>query len=246
MHEILNKANREGYAVAAPNVFNMETIKAALEAAVEERSPIILNFAERVEMYTDIYEFGHMAKIIADKYPIPVAVNLDHGETFETCIKAINANFTSIMIDRSTKSFEDNVRETKEMVKIAHAAGISVEAELGHVGIGTNYEEDGLENLTDPYIAAEFVLETGVDALAVAIGTAHGLYKGTPKIDFTRLKQIKEKTCIPLVLHGGSFTGDKQLVKACQTGINKVNIGTELDMSAAEGLLINSKNIIKG
>lgn len=246
MHEILNKANREGYAVIAPNVFNLETIRAAVEAAMEERSPIILDYGEGVERYTDIYEFGYLTQFVAAKYPIPVAVNYDHGTTFEACIKAIRANFTSIMIDRSTKSFEENVKETREIVRIAHAAGISVEAELGHVGIGSNYEEEGQKNFTDPDIAAEYVKATEIDALAVAIGTAHGLYTGIPKIDFTRLEEIKRKTAIPLVMHGGSFTGDDQLSKACRMGINKINIGTELDVDAIDAMMSDSKNIVKG
>lgn len=247
MREILDKANDEGYAVIAPNVFNLETIRAAVEAAVEERSPIILDYGESIEAYTDIYEFGYMAKIVAETYDIPVAVNLDHSFNFKVCIKAIRAQFTSVMIDRSAESYEDNVNETKEMVKIAHAVGVSVESELGHVGMGSNYYDDVKEEfLTDPDLALEYVKATNVDALAIAIGTAHGLYKGDPKIDFERLKRIKEKVDIPLVLHGGSLTGDDQLAKAARSGISKVNIGTELDIDGMTGFMTDSEEIIKG
>ena len=133
MKEILDKANKDGYAVISPNVFNLETIRAAIEAAVEEKSPIILAYGECIEKYTDIYEFGEMAKMVADKVDIPVAIHLDHSYTFEGCIKAIKAHFTSVMVDRSSKNYEDNVRETKEITRIAHAVGVTVEAELGHV-----------------------------------------------------------------------------------------------------------------
>lgn len=246
MAQILDKANREGYAVIAPNVSNLETIKAAVEAAEEEKSPIILAYGEGLEKYIDIYDFGNIAKNAAIKSHIPIAIHLDHSFNFETCIKAINAGFTSIMIDRSSKPYEDNLNETKEMVRIAHAAGISVEAELGHVGLGSDYGDEESDNLTDPYVAAKFVKETSVDALAVAIGTAHGLYKSEPKIDFERLRHIKEEVSIPLVLHGGSMTGDKNLAKACQTGINKINIGTELDIEAMNAFMSNDANIVTG
>lgn len=247
MREILDKANNEGYGVVAPNVFNLETIRAAVEAAAEERSPIILDYGENIDKYTDIYEFGYMAKMVAEKYDIPVAVNLDHSFNFEVCIKAIKAQFTSVMVDRSAESYEVNVNETKEIVKIAHAVGVSVESEFGHVGMGSNYYDDCRDEfLTDPDLAREYVKATNIDALAIAIGTAHGLYKGDPKIDFERLKKIKDKVDIPLVLHGGSLTGDEQLAKAVRLGISKVNIGTELDIDGMTGFMKNSKEIVKG
>lgn len=237
LKEILEKAKREGYAVMAPNVFNLETIDAAIEAAEEEKSPIILAYGESLEKYTNIYKFANIARDAAIRSSVPIAIHLDHSCNFESCIKAINAGFTSIMIDRSTKSYEENRDETKEIVKIAHAAEISVEAELGHVGLGINYIEESQTNFTDPYLASKFVQETQVDALAVSIGTAHGVYKGKPKIDFERLKKIKELVDVPLVLHGGSMTGDENLTKTCQMGINKVNIGTELNIAAINSFM---------
>ncbi|MBQ9592931.1 MAG: class II fructose-bisphosphate aldolase, partial [Lachnospiraceae bacterium] len=163
-----------------------------------------------------------------------VAINQDHGATFEQAIWAIRAGMTSIMVDRSTLPYEENVRETKLAVKLAHSIGLSVEAELGHVGQGNNYEHDGKNALTEPEEAVRFIEETGVDCLAVAIGTAHGAYVGTPHLDFERLVAIKKATNnFPLVLHGGSGTGDENLAKACRLGINKVNISNDLVKQAS-------------
>ncbi|MDD4835190.1 MAG: class II fructose-bisphosphate aldolase [Lutispora sp.] len=244
LNPILYKANKDNYAVIAVNVFNLETIRAAVEAAWEEKSPIILNFGELLGDITDIYDFADIVKIVASKYDIPVCTNLDHSLKYEESIKAIRAGFTSIMVDRSSQPYDINVQETQELVKIAHSVGVSVEAELGHVGLGEEYEGENKDSLTDPELAAYFVERTKIDALAVAIGTAHGLYKGTPNIDFDRLVQIKKMVKIPLVLHGGSMTGDQQLRKACELGITKINIGTDVDIAAMKGF--NSQNIKPG
>lgn len=244
LKSILNEANRGNYAVIAVNVFNLETVEAAIEAAWEERSPIILNFGEVLGEITDIYDFAAIVKIVDSKYDIPVCTNLDHSLKYEESLKAIRAGFTSIMVDRSSQPYDINVQETRELVKIAHSVGVSVEAELGHVGLGEEYEIVDNDALTDPELATDFVAKTGVDALAIAIGTAHGLYKGTPKIDFDRLIEIKKRVKVPLVLHGGSMTGDHQLRKVCELGINKINIGTDVDISAMKGF--NSQNIEPG
>ena len=157
---------------------------------------------------------------MADKANVPVAINLDHGATYEDAIDAIAAGFTSIMVDRSSLPYEENVAQVKELVKVAHATGVSVEAELGHVGQGDNYAVDGKQALTDPAEAKKYIEETGIDMLAVAVGTAHGEYIGTPHIDFDRLAAIKEAVGqdFPLVLHGGSGSGDENLAKACTMG----------------------------
>ncbi|AGB19358.1 class II fructose-bisphosphate aldolase [Thermoanaerobacterium thermosaccharolyticum] len=234
MKNILDIAKSKGYGVAAPNVWELYSIKAAIEAATEEKSPIILDFHSSMG---DIFEFSEIAKFMAKKASIPIAINLDHGQTFEDAIKAIRAGFTSVMVDRSTLSFEENITEVREIVKIAHAAGISVEAELGHVGSGQMYEVDRTKGLTDPNKAKEFVDRTGIDCLAVAIGTAHGLYKGIPHIDIDRLKEIKNKVDIPLVLHGGSNTGDENLKNAVKNGISKVNLFTDLSISGRDSII---------
>ncbi len=221
MVNILNDAKRGRYGVVAPNVLNMETIQVTFEAAKELRAPIITNYAgaEHIEIISEITRF------YAQKYPeVVVALNFDHGFKYEDIIRAIRAGFTSVMIDRSTLPYEENVAEVKEIVKIAHAVGVSVEAELGHVGMGYEYEETRDLGLTEPEEAVRYIKETNVDCLAVAIGTSHGTYKGTPHLDFELLEELNSLIDIPLVLHGGSGTGDKNLRRAVKTGIQKVNL----------------------
>lgn len=219
MKEILTRAQEENYAVPAPNVFYELETRAVLELAEELKSPLILDV---------IPDFGPSILDLAKRSSIPVAINLDHGGKYEDIVKTMVKQVTSVMVDRSMLPFEENVREVKEIVKIAHAAGMSVEAELGHVGMGAQYETDGKAALTDPLEAVKFVEETDVDALAIAIGTAHGAYSSTPNIHFDLLQEINEKVSIPLVLHGGSGSGLENIKKACSMGINKVNIHTDL------------------
>ncbi|MBR1759200.1 MAG: class II fructose-bisphosphate aldolase [Lachnospiraceae bacterium] len=233
MKEILDRANEDNYAVAAPNINTELDTRACIEAAEELHAPIILDVNNKSN--PDISLLGHIAAELAYQSPVPIAINLDHGGEMSHTIKAFKGQFTSIMVDRSTLPYEENVRETKLAVEMAHSIGISVEAELGHVGQGNNYAHDGVNALTDPKEAARFIKETGVDCLAVAIGTAHGAYAGTPHIDFERLIAIKEATGhFPLVLHGGSGTGDENLAKACTLGINKVNLSNDLAKGACQ------------
>lgn len=239
MKDILERASRENYAVAAPNISMELEARAMLEAAEELKSPIILDV-----LYTatpDILLLGDYLTRLADQASVPVAINLDHGAEFYQAVMAIKAGFTSIMIDRSVLPFEENVAQVSELVKIAHAVGVSVEAELGHVGQGTNYKADRNAALTDSHQAKEYVQRTGVDCLAIAIGTAHGSYAGTgvkPYLDFERLHEIKEVlgNDFPLVLHGGSGTGDENLAKAAGMGINKINIANDLYTAATRGI----------
>lgn len=226
MKEILDRANSENYAVLAPNVFSEPDARTCLEAAEMENSPIILNVA--MQHTPDIIFFGSYLTRLCEQASVPVAINLDHGQTFVDALKAIKAGFTSIMVDRSMLPFEQNVSEVKELVNIAHPLGISVEAELGQVGYGKDYMSSKEDMLTDPEQAAEYISRTNVDCLAVAIGTAHGSYVCEPTIDFARLEKIKNRTNFPLVLHGGSGTGDDNIAKACKMGINKVNVCNEL------------------
>lgn len=225
MDKIIQPAMKEQYGIPAPNIYNLETVAAAFEAADELRSPLIIAVLERY----DLEILAEVVKIYSGRFPkIPVALHLDHGNKYESIVKAIRAGFTSVMIDRSQCSFEDNVRETQEIVKMAHAVGVSVEAELGHVGQGINYQNDPSAAFTQVEDAVCFVQETGIDCLAIAIGTAHGRYVGIPRIDFTRLEKIRNKVSIPLVLHGGSSTGDDNLARAIKLGITKLNVGTDL------------------
>jgi len=235
MKELLDRANQNNYAVAAPNVSSELDARAALEVAEELNSPVILDIA--TVSTPDLVFAGRYISELCKMARVPVALNLDHGLKFEHAIQAIRGGFTSVMVDRSMLPFEENVAQVKEIVKIAHAVGASVEAELGHVGSGSNVN-DSKERLTDPAMAARFIQETGVDCLAVAIGTAHGAYKKAPKLDFDRLIAIKA-ACgrFPLVLHGSSGSGDENIKRACQLGINKVNIANELFQGACNKLL---------
>ena len=241
MKEILDRANKENYAVAAPNVGNELNARASIEAAEDMNAPLILDVAFHAT--SDIFFFGHELRMLAEQSSVPIAINLDHGTTLEQVQKAINAGFTSVMIDRSSYPDNENIRDVKEVVRIAHAAGISVEAELGHVGNAENYAHDRDAALTDPELAKKYIEETGVDCLAVAIGTAHGAYPAEfkPYLDFDRLIEIKKTTNhFPLVLHGSSGTDSESLRKACQLGINKVNINNDLCKATVES--IRNKN----
>ena len=226
MKAILDRANEGSYAVAAPNVSTELDARASIEAAEELNAPLILDVA--FSMTADIVFFGSYLTRLADMSFVPVAINLDHGKNFNQAMMALRAGFTSVMVDRSQAPYEQNVAEVKEVVKIAHEMGASVEAELGHVGQGFQYAADRAAALTDPQQAKKFIEETGVDCLAVSIGTAHGAYKGTPHLEFDLLTKIKEVTKFPLVLHGGSGTGEENLRKACSMGINKVNVANDL------------------
>lgn len=232
MKEILDRASAGNYGVPAPNVGGEREARAAIEAAEEMSAPLIIDVSARA--HPDIAFLGSYLTRLAQQSTVPIAINLDHGNAredlrFKDPMQAFQAGFTSIMIDRSTWPYEKNAEEVRRFTEMAHAVGISVEAELGHVGLGSNYAEDARTGLTDPEMAKRFIEETGIDCLAVAIGTAHGAYAGTPHLDFDRLTAIKRTTGhFPLVLHGGSGTGDENLKKACQLGINKVNMSNEL------------------
>ena len=242
MKEILDKARAEAYGVIAATMFDEGNIRVAIEAAEEKNSPIILNF----NLSTDFVKNDKNAKIYLDvarlrasQANVPVAINADHCRNFETAMRAIHLGFTSVMIDSSTFPFEENVARTLEVVKAAHAVHMSVEAELGCVGVGNADDPEVMRSMgdkptanvyTDPTQAKEFVERTGVDALAISIGNAHGPYaKGiTPHIEFELLEKIAKETSVPLVLHGGSGTGDENLSKACKLGISKINVATDL------------------
>ncbi|MGI6153023.1 MAG: class II fructose-bisphosphate aldolase [Christensenellaceae bacterium] len=245
MKEILDRASRGMYGVPAPNVGGEREARAALMVAEEMNSPMIFDVAYK--NHPDIPFFGSYLSRLCEQSKIPVAINLDHGSPDEDMrlvqpMLAVKAGFTSLMVDRSAWPYEENVKEVQLIAQLAHAAGMSVEAELGRVGQGQSYENDGTAHLTDPDQAKDYIERTGIDCLAVSVGTAHGAYAGTPKIDFERLAAIKEKTNgFPLVLHGGSGSGDENLKKACELGINKVNVSNELQ--AAGGRAVQQMDI---
>lgn len=237
MKEILDRANQENYAVAAPVVQTEFNARTAIKCAEELNAPIILLVPLIFDYDVDL--FGRYLKELAQSATVPVAINHDHGSDFSSAVECIRAGFSSIMVDRSELPFEENIAQVKELVKVAHAVGVSVEAELGHVGNASNYDMDRDAALTEPELAKKFIEETGIDCLAVAIGTAHGAYnKGQmPYLDYERLAEIKKVTNnFPLVLHGGSGTGDEGLSKVAKMGINKVNIGCELFASAIDAI----------
>ena len=232
MKEILDRANEGCYAVLAPNIFSEIDARAYIEAAEDMNSPIILGIAYPTT--NDLPFLGSIAVALAKQAKVPVAVHLDHGFDMLQIMEAVRGGLTSVMIDASALPFEENVALVKRVVESVSPLGISVEAEIGHVGQGT--DEASSDLLTDPNEARAFIKETGIDACAVAIGTAHGAYKGTPKLDFERLDEIKKLTGFPLVLHGSSGTGEENIREACRRGINKVNVCNDILKTACEAL----------
>ncbi len=235
----LAHAQKQGYALGAFNVLDTHFLRALFAAAEQQRSPFIINIAEVHFKYVTLDQLVEAIKFEAAKHAIPVVLNLDHGLHFEAVMQAIRLGFTSVMFDGSTLSYEENIRQTREVVKAAHAVGVSVEAELGAVGGdegGALFGEADSEKFSDPRLAAEFVRETGIDTLAVAIGNAHGKYKGEPKLDFDRLAAIREQTGVPLVLHGGSGISDADFRRAISLGIHKINFYTGMSQAALDAV----------
>lgn len=230
MKAILDDANKNYYGVMAMNSINIEMARAGIMAAEEEHSPIILQFGPgQMKSHAHMEEMLPVIKELAERVHVPVALNLDHGSDFYVITDCINAGFTNVMFDGSSLPYEENVQRTAIISALAHGMGCSVEGEIGHVGQAADADDDNLDLYTNPEQAMDFVTRTGVDALAVAIGTAHGAYpKGKiPKLDFERLKLLKETLKMPLVLHGGSGSGEENLRKAVAGGINKINVCTD-------------------
>lgn len=241
MKSVLLDAQKNNYAVPAFNICNLEYAQVVIRTADELRSPVIVALHPVEIAYGGLREMASIVRGLAEDVTVPVVLHLDHGDTLEDVVGCIVHGFTSVMIDASKKPFVDNIAATGEVVRFAHAAGVDVEAELGLVGgaEGDQYaHKDQImkDRLTDPDMALEFVEKTGVDSLAVAIGTAHGFYRGTPHIDLERLAAIRSKVDIPLVLHGGSGTGDEVLKETINRGITKINIATELKYAFHHGL----------
>jgi fructose-bisphosphate aldolase class II len=230
MSELLKDAEIKGYAVGAYNTPSLEMVRGVIEAAEQENSPVIISHAEIHFKYTPLEVLAPIMISEAKRAKVPVAVHLDHGTSFSAIIKAIHSGFTSVMFDGSILPYEDNINGTKEIVRICRELGISVEAELGHVANagegsseGSELYGEGDDLYTKPGQARRFVELTGVDALAAAFGTAHGVYLKQPKLDFERLKAVKEAAGIPLVMHGGSGLTEADYRKAISCGISKIN-----------------------
>lgn len=238
MNDILLKARAGHYGVGFFNAVNVEMARAVIETAEEMRSPVMIGTAEVLLPAMSLERVAEYLIPMAQKASVPVCVHYDHGLSFEKCMEAAKLGFTSIMYDCSMLSYDDNIASAAEMVNICHARDISVEAELGHVGDneGTGMLECPEAYFTDPETAADYVRKTGVDALAVAVGNAHGAYKFPPKLDFERIALIAERTGLPLVLHGGSGLSDNDFRTAVQLGISKINIFTDIDRAGKAGI----------
>jgi len=228
--ELIQKARKNKKAIAAFNIHNLETIQAVVEGAYEMNSPVIIQTTPGTLKHAGIESVSAIVKALAKKYDIPIALHMDHCPSFDTIVSCIQNGYTSVMIDGANYEYEENVQLVKSVVKMAHAVGIQVEGEIGKIG---GVEDDMFVNEADasftvPEEAKKFVDDTGIDTLAVAIGTAHGMYKGEPNLDFERIKAIDELVEVPLVLHGASGVPDEQVRRSIELGMAKVNIATEL------------------
>ena len=233
---VLKKAQEEKYAVGLFNTTDTDMLEAAISAAEEMNSPIIIGTAEILLPYGELDLIAPSVIAAAKRAKVPVVVHYDHGLTFERCMQALKLGFTSIMFDGSAGDSDQNIKDTAQIVKIAHAFGATVEGEIGHVGDATVGDNVVTDNYTTPEEALDFIEKTGVDALAVAIGTAHGAYKEKPCLDLERLHQIREKVNTPLVLHGGSGLSDDDFRNTIRDGIAKINIFTDLCVAGVEGV----------
>lgn len=252
MNEVLRPAKANKYAVGLFNAVNLELARGIIAAAESTRSPVIMGTAEVLLPYGPLEEVSYYLIPMAKKASVPVVVHLDHGLSYDLCIKALKLGFTSVMYDCSTDSYEENVRKVKEMADIAHSYGATIEGELGHVGDnegsaeGSSHLADPSAYFTDPKLAKDFVEKTGVDALAIAVGNAHGAYKLPPKLDFERIRTIANTVDVPLVLHGGSGLTDNDFKQAIQEGISKVNIFTDINVAAVEAEFRKFHSMDKG
>ena len=236
LNEVLKKAQKGKYAVGLFNTTDTDMLQAVIEAAEESNSPVILGTAEVLLPYGELKLIAPSVIAAAKRASVPVVVHYDHGLTFERCLEALQLGFSSVMFDGSAKAYGQNIEETKEIVKIAHAFGASVEGEIGHVGEAAQGDEL-LENMyTTVAEAKEYLENTGVDALAVAIGSAHGVYKKKPKLNIERLKEIADAVSVPLVLHGGSGLSDDDFKNTIREGIAKVNIFTDLCLAGERAM----------
>ncbi|MBZ4666520.1 class II fructose-1,6-bisphosphate aldolase [Mahella sp.] len=233
--KILDRALSGHYAIGAFNVHNMETVQAVVNVAIEEKAPLIIQTSASTIKYAGAKFLAANVKAAAEDADIPIALHLDHATTYQQVVECIRVGYTSVMIDGSKLPYDENVALTKKVVELAHYAGVSVEAELGKVG-GTEDDisvDEREAAFTVPEEAVKFIEDTDVDYLAIAIGTAHGVYKGEPKLDFERLKKIRSMVNVPLVLHGASGVPDEGLRNAVVCGINKINLATDLKIPMA-------------
>ncbi len=236
LNDVLPKAQKENYAVGLFNTTDTDMLEAVIAAAEEMRAPVIVGTAEVLLPHGELKLIAPSIIAAAKRATVPVVVHYDHGLTFDRCIEALKLGFSSIMFDGSANDEAENLRQTAEMVKIAHSMGVSVEGEIGHVGQASTGDGNDSDMYTTPEEAVNFVKATGVDALAIAIGTAHGAYKTKPRLDIGRLSEIRSALDTPLVLHGGSGLSDDDFRNTIKNGIAKVNIFTDLCIAGEKAM----------
>lgn len=234
LNDVLKDAQKGGYAVGLFNTIDTDMLQAAIEAAEELHSPLIIGTAEILLKYGELSLITPSMIAAAKNASVPVVVHYDHGLTYERCIEALKLGCSSIMFDASVLDYRENIKQTRELVKIAHMFGATVEGEVGHVGNAANATDDDV--YTSPEIAKEYIESTGVDACAVAFGTAHGAYLKQPMLDFERLKSIRAVTDVPLVMHGGSGLTDENFKTAVRCGVAKINIFTDLCLAGSAAM----------
>ncbi|MCR1899097.1 class II fructose-bisphosphate aldolase [Irregularibacter muris] len=245
--ELFIIALRKKFAIPATNFVDQNTLRAYISVAESRQLPLIIAFAQAHEEVMSLEEASLFGRYYAQKSSVPIVLHLDHGQNIDFIKRAIDLGFSSVMIDASQDFLAENIRKTKDIIDYAHAKGVVVEAEIGHVGSGDNYENH--EHSDSVYTSLEeakiFYKETKVDSLAISIGTAHGNYVGTPKINLERLREIRDAVPVPLVLHGGSSSGDKNLNRCALNGIVKINIFTDLMNSAVKDLKVKGQDYFK-
>ncbi len=234
--ELLDDARKHHYTVAALNVLNLETAQAVAYAAEKSNSPVIMQVFHEHLGHSGADYMAAIAEVLSKHISVPISLSLDHGQSYAQAVECIESGFSGVMIDLSADDYKKNVSETRKVVDIAHKKGISVEAELGKVISAESSAEEISKGMTDPDIAVRFIEDTGIDALAVSIGTAHGFYAEKPRIDFERLEKIIKSTDCPIVVHGGSNTPDEDIIQMVKLGICKLNIGTDLMMGFEQGI----------
>ena len=238
LNDVLLPARKEKYGVGLFNTVNLEMARGVLAAAEAVGTPVIIGTAEVLLPYGPLEELSYLLIPMAKKAKVPVVVHYDHGLSYDKCVEALRLGFSSIMYDCSTDTYDENVRKVADMTALAHSCGATVEAELGHVGDneGSGALRDPRAYYTDPMQAKDFVEKTKVDALAIAVGSAHGAYKLPPKLDFERIRTIRDTIDVPLVLHGGSGLSNEDFRTAIENGISKINIFTDINVAQAEAM----------
>ena len=252
LNDVLIPAKKHKYAVGLFNAVNLELARGIISAAEKTNSPVIMGTAEVLFPYGPLEEVSYYLLPMAKKANVPIVIHLDHGLKKETCLKALELGFTSIMYDCSTDDYDTNVKKVKEMSEIAHSFGATIEGELGHVGDnegsaeGNSILTDPSSFFTDPKLAKDYVEKTKVDALAIAVGNAHGAYKLPPKLDFERIRTIAKTVDVPLVLHGGSGLTNDDFRQAIKEGISKINIFTDINIAAVKAEFSKFTDMNKG